>query len=48
MSRCHGCAATLAGEPLYKACGYAVIEPFESVTSTGVAVPLKRMGKALT
>lgn len=41
-------AATLAGEPLYRACGYEVIEPFESVTSTGVAVPLKRMGKALT
>jgi len=40
-------AATLAGEPLYRACGYEVIEPFESVTSTGVAVPLKRMGKAL-
>lgn len=40
-------AATLAGEPLYRACGYAVTEPFESVTSTGVAVPLKRMGKAL-
>jgi GNAT superfamily N-acetyltransferase len=40
-------AATLAGEPLYRACGYEVIEPFESVTSTGVAVPLKRMGKAI-
>ena len=40
-------AATLAGEPLYRACGYTVIELFESVTSKGVAVPLKRMGKAL-
>lgn len=40
-------AATLAGEPLYAACGYAVIEPFEAVTSNGVKVPLKRMGKPL-
>lgn len=40
-------AATLAGEPLYRACGYAVIEPFTSRTSTGVEVPLLRMGKAL-
>jgi len=40
-------AATLAGEPLYRACGYQVIEPFVSRTSTGVEVPLVRMGKAL-
>jgi GNAT superfamily N-acetyltransferase len=40
-------AATLAGEPLYRACGYSEIERFESVTSTGVAVPLLRMGKAI-
>lgn len=40
-------AATLAGEPLYRACGYEVIEPFTSRTSTGVEVPLLRMGKAL-
>lgn len=40
-------AATLAGEPLYLACGYELIEAFEGVTSKGVAVPLKRMGKAL-
>lgn len=46
FARCE-MAATLAGEPLYRACGYEVIEPFESVTSNGVAVPLKRMGKAL-
>jgi hypothetical protein len=39
-------AATLAGEPLYRACGYEVIEPFEGMTSKG-AVPLKRMGKAI-
>lgn len=38
--------ATLSGEPLYRACGYA---PIERVTATaeGVAVPLIRMGKRL-
>jgi GNAT superfamily N-acetyltransferase len=40
-------AATLAGEPLYRACGYDVIEHFKSHTSAGVEVPLLRMGKAL-
>jgi GNAT superfamily N-acetyltransferase len=40
-------AATMGGEPLYRACGYAVIEPFEAVTSTGYRVPLLRMGKGL-
>ena len=40
-------AATLAGEPLYRACGYAVIEPFEADTPQGVRVPLKRMGKEI-
>jgi GNAT superfamily N-acetyltransferase len=40
-------AATLAGEPLYRACGYQVIEPFTSRTSTGIEVPLLRMGKTL-
>lgn len=40
-------AATLAGEPLYRACGYAVIERFESDTPSGVRVPLLRMGKAI-
>lgn len=39
--------ATLAGEPLYRACGYT---PIEHVTAeaNGVAVPLIRMGKALS
>jgi len=41
-------AATLAGEPLYVACGYAPIERFTSQTSTGVAVPLIRMGKKIS
>ena len=40
-------AATLAGEPLYRACGYHAIEPFASRTSAGVDVPLIRMGKSL-
>ncbi len=40
-------AATLGGEPLYIACGYHRIEPFEAETSNGVRVPLVRMGKAL-
>lgn len=38
-------AATLAGEPLYRACGYQPIEHFTSRTSNGVEVPLIRMGK---
>jgi GNAT superfamily N-acetyltransferase len=46
FSRCE-MAATLAGEPLYAACGYHRIEPFEAETSTGVRVPLVRMGKAI-
>lgn len=41
-------AATLAGEPLYRACGYGEIERFFSRTSNGVDVPLIRMGKALS
>jgi GNAT superfamily N-acetyltransferase len=40
-------AATLAGEPLYRACGYQPVEPFLSDTPHGVRVPLIRMGKAL-
>jgi GNAT superfamily N-acetyltransferase len=40
-------AATLAGEPLYRACGYLEVERFAAETSTGVAVPLIRMRKTL-
>jgi GNAT superfamily N-acetyltransferase len=40
-------AATLAGQPLYAAYGFAPIEAFTSKTSTGVEVPLVRMGKAV-
>jgi GNAT superfamily N-acetyltransferase len=39
--------ATLAGEPLYSACGYAPIERVESMANQGVAVPGLRMGKTL-
>jgi GNAT superfamily N-acetyltransferase len=38
--------ATLSGEALYAACGYAAIERF-SDSRGGVAVPLVRMAKAL-
>jgi GNAT superfamily N-acetyltransferase len=40
-------AATLAGEPLYLACGYRQIERFDARTPQGVEVPLVRMGKSL-
>ncbi|WP_333999201.1 GNAT family N-acetyltransferase [Sphingomonas aurantiaca] len=38
--------ATLAGEPLYRACGYHPIERIE--TPGEVPVPMIRMGKALS
>lgn len=38
--------ATLAGEPLYRACGYREIERFEDDRG-GVPVPLLRMAKTL-
>lgn len=39
--------ATLAGEPLYRACGYEVIERVPAMAATGVPVPGARMGKVL-
>lgn len=39
--------ATLAGEPLYRACGYAVIERVQKMNASGVPVPGVRMGKTL-
>lgn len=39
--------ATLAGEPLYRACGYRAIERTTAPTVDGVAVPLVRMRKSL-
>lgn len=38
---------TLAGEPLYRACGYETIERVDSMADRGVAVPGVRMGKVL-
>jgi GNAT superfamily N-acetyltransferase len=46
FTRCE-LAGTMAGEPLYRACGYHQIERFSAPTSRGVEVPLVRMGKAL-
>lgn len=39
--------ATLAGIPLYEACGYRVIEHTIGAEADGVAVPVIRMGKHL-
>jgi GNAT superfamily N-acetyltransferase len=39
--------ATLAGEPLYMACGYQPIERVQKMSEGGVPVPGVRMGKAL-
>ena len=39
--------ATLAGEPLYLACGYEPIERVSKMSDGGVPVPGVRMGKAL-
>ena len=39
--------ATAAGEPLYRACGYRVIERVERLSPSGVAVPGATMGKDL-
>lgn len=46
FTRCE-LAATMAGEPLYRACGYVEIERFSASTTSGADVPLVRMGKAL-
>ena len=37
--------ATVAGEPLYAACGYRVVERIDVPTSRGVSVPCARMTK---
>jgi GNAT superfamily N-acetyltransferase len=39
--------ATVAGEPLYLACGFSVIERIDVPTSKGVTVPCARMTKPL-
>lgn len=40
--------ATLAGEPLYHACGYAPIERVAKMSAGGPPVPGVRMGKSLS
>ena len=40
-------AATLSGEPLYRACGYEAIERFSATTSNGAVIPLIRMEKPI-
>ena len=40
-------AGTMAGLPLYRACGYRDLEAFEADTRSGIRIPLMRMGKAL-
>ncbi|MCB2112336.1 MAG: GNAT family N-acetyltransferase [Parvularculaceae bacterium] len=40
--------ATLAGAPLYEACGYRKTESFNSPTRSGVEVPMYRMEKSIS
>ena len=58
LSRCEAAAraegfrslelvATVAGEPLYLACGFSVIERIDVPTSKGVTVPCARMTKLM-
>lgn len=42
-----GLVATLAGEPLYAACGYAAVERFEIPLRDGLGLPAVRMVKRL-
>jgi GNAT superfamily N-acetyltransferase len=39
--------ATLAGEPLYKACGYLEVERYEVAMSGGLTLPVVRMAKCV-
>ncbi|MBS2012728.1 MAG: GNAT family N-acetyltransferase [Deltaproteobacteria bacterium] len=39
--------ATLPGVPLYRACGYADVAPFDVMLPNGLALPCLRMTKAL-
>jgi GNAT superfamily N-acetyltransferase len=38
--------ATLAGEPLYAACGYEVVERYETPLGAGLFLPVVRMAKS--
>lgn len=39
--------ATVAGEPLYLACGYSIVERIDVPTSRGVTIPCARMTKPI-
>ena len=39
--------ATLAGAPLYRACGYTEIEKHTDIAKDGTPIPLVRMGRSL-
>lgn len=39
--------ATMAGLPLYRACGYEDLEVFDEIAPSGIAIPLMRMQKRL-
>jgi GNAT superfamily N-acetyltransferase len=39
--------ATLAGERLYSACGYEILERLAETTATGVRIPVMRMAKRI-
>ena len=39
--------ATVAGEPLYLACGYVLVERIDVPTSKGVTIPLTRMTRSI-
>jgi GNAT superfamily N-acetyltransferase len=41
-------AATMPGVPLYSACGFEVVEPFEITLQGDVKVPLAKMRKSIT
>ncbi|MBL4853560.1 MAG: GNAT family N-acetyltransferase [Robiginitomaculum sp.] len=45
--KCAEMMSTLAGVPLYEACGYEKTEPHIDTTSDGTKIPLVRMGKQL-
>jgi GNAT superfamily N-acetyltransferase len=40
-------AATMPGVPLYRACGFDLVEPFEIALPGGISVPLARMRKRI-
>jgi len=46
FSRCE-LMATLAGEPLYRVCGYRAVEYEDAVAANGVVVPLIKMEKSV-